>query len=301
MRIRIGAAAVLVVVLCASPAAFAGLYGLSSWTAGPPTSSVLYTVNSTTGVATPVVTVSGAVSLTGLSFLEDTLYATDALDVASYNFGWINLSSGVFTVLVDQLSVNWNGLASDNCAGLLYTIDQTGTAAGNVLKSITPAGGITTIATSMTIDGRGMAFRDATDGATPTPGILYATGYDTLLGTSLYTIDLTPGSTLGTSTLIGGMGLGLVSRIGLAYDEFTGTLYANDGKVGGELYTLNVATGAAMSVGVNGTPAGVWGIDGLAWLLEEGGGAPPIPLPGALLLGMIGAGLTGLLRRWKDE
>lgn len=249
----------------------AGLVGLSSGDPG-----ALFNINSATGAASHIVNVSpGITSLVGLEYLGGKYYATDVLPPGSgFAFGTIDPTTGAFTVLNTQGgSANWHGLAGNEAAGLLYTVDQD---AGNVLKSIDTAGVITTIGPT-TVDGRGMAYDDAN-------GILYATG-----GGSLWTVD----TATGVATLVGAMGVA-DGAMGLAYDELTDTLYANEGGVFGlgsaALYTLNVATGAATLVGANGAlPAGTRFLDGLTWVPDA------IPEPSAL--GLVALGLLALRRR----
>ena len=121
-----------------------------------------------------------------------------------------------------------------------------------------------------------MAFDDAND-------ILYATGSG-----GLYTVD----TTTGTSTLIGSMGIG-TGRIGLAFDELTGLLYANSSDTQ-SLYLVSIITGAATLIGAN----GIGGIDGLAWI--ESLEVSDVPVPAALplfLAGMAGLGFAGRRNR----
>jgi len=259
--------------LVASSPALAVLYGLSSSTPG-----TLYTIAPGSGLATAVGDLTGCdrVSYTGLSFLDGTLFGTDVY-VSGWKVGTIDTGSTAFTIVGDQDGASdWHGLASDEGAGLLYTVDYND---GYKLKSMTAGGVVTTIGTGTGIHGRGMAYDDGND-------ILYATGPGSS-AQSLYTVN----TATGTSTLIGAMGVS-TAYIGLAYDEVADILYANVGGTG--LYTVNVGTGDATFIGSKGTTAGS-GIDGLAWLGPQG---PEVPEPGTLVLGMMAvAAIAGLRKR----
>lgn len=237
--------------IACSQVAEAVLYGVSDGNPGH-----LYRINEVTGAAILVAPVTpGSVSLTGASFLGGELYATDVFDVGDL-MGTIDTSTGTYTPTISQgFSVNWHGLASDESAGLLYTIDID---FNYTLISITPGGVATLIGTGAGIDGRGMAFDDLND-------ILYATHSG---DSGLYQVD----TTTGVAQFIGNMGID-AGNIGLAYDEVAQTLYANDGSSSFSLYTVDVNTGLATLVGPNLAD----GINGLAWIVPE-------PTTGTLLL-----------------
>ena len=239
-----------------------GLYGLSS-----STPASIYMIDETTGAATWMADVGAPVdlgSLVGASFLGGELYGTDLLGPSgAFEAGTID-SGGAYAYVSDQDgSSNWHGLASSDALGLAWSIDIDD---GDILKSVTPSGTVTSIGAGAGIDGRGMAYDD-------TNGILYATNS---LDNSLYTVDITTG----LASFVGAMNLS-AGFIGLAFDETTQTLYANDGN-GAALYSVDAATGAAIRIGDNNFAD----IDGLAW----------IPEPASLSLLVFG-GLMLLRRR----
>lgn len=234
-----------------------GLYGVqSTWETG------LYRIDQETGEATLVSAPSNNASCAGASFLDGELYCTDVLDDDyRWTAGTFDLPTGAYTPISYQDgSANWHGLASSDAHGVCWSVDAD---AGNILKSLAPDGTTTTIGPAG-IHGRGMAYDD-------TRGILYAIGSG-----ALYSVDINTGA----SSYIGDIGIPS-NLIGLAYDESTQTLYANEGDTTMALYTLDTTTGAATLVGYNNVN---W-IDGLAW----------IPEPGSLSLLAIGVPL--MLRR----
>ncbi len=247
-----------------------GLIGLSS--AGP---AVLYSIDASNGTASPIVTLDTEVSLTGLAYLQGTLYGSDlcfekGLECETFFIGSIS-TSGITTFLSDQNgSSNWWGLASDEAGGVLYTIDNDNF---NILTAQFPDGSAVTIGSGAGISGPGMAYDNAN-------GILYVISGDG----SLYTVS----TVTGTSNLIGPTGIPGSIRFGLAYDECNQILYANDGG-SRQLYTLDVTTGAATLVGSNGVTDT---IDGLAWK----GSCGPNPIPTLSEWGIIAmAGLMGII------
>ena len=198
--------------------------------------------------ATPIVTLNGGASIAGLAFLNRTLYGVDLYDFPggiSLITHRVDINGRDYNVSEDQNgSHNWHGLAADEVNGILYAIDNDNS---NILTAQFPNGSVATIGSGAGINGPGMEYDD-------THGILYAITFDR----SLYTIS----TVTGTSNLIGPTGIPAESNyIGLAYDECNQILYANDGDLG-QLYTLDVTTGAGTLVGSNGVKDI---IDGLAW------------------------------------
>ncbi len=242
-----------------------GLIGLSS-----NTPAVLYFIDSSDGTATPIVTLDGNASITGLSFLQGTLYGVDLYDFpggsGGNDIGSIS-TGGIITFLSNQNgSANWHGLASDEAGGVLYTIDFNNS---DILTAQFPDGSVATIGSGVGFHGPGMAYDNAN-------GILYAISDER----SLYTVS----TETGTATLIGATGIPATSLdVGLAYDECNQILYANDGTLG-QLFIVDVTTGEATLVGSNGVDAV---IDGLAW---KGSCGPIInPIPTLSEWGMIAA------------
>ena len=108
-------------------------------------------------------------------------------------------------------------------------------------------------------------------------------GSDILYGISqssanLYTINQTTGAT----TLIGETGFEGSALSGLTFAS-DGTLY---GVINDSLYTINTGTGAATLIGVIGY-SGVSGLTAIA----------PVPVPGAVLLGILGLSAVGIKLR----
>jgi len=245
-----------------APLASAELYGLSSTTPG-----TVYTLDTATGAATPVVDLSNDIlaSIVDIEFLGGTAYACDILTNDGFSFGTIDLNTGAFTALSQQDgSANWFGLAAKESANILYTVDIDD---NNTLKSITPAG-VTTSIGGVGFNVYGMTYDSLTD-------TLYATD-----GQSLYTLD----QTTAAPTLIGTFGGPNDGSSDLAFDPTTNTLYLNSFDT---LYTVDQATGLASLVGPNN--AGGVPIDGLGNL------AAPVPEPTSMAA--IGLGLLALIRR----
>jgi hypothetical protein len=263
------AAALASLVSFAAPEpAKAALIGLSSSSPG-----TVYSIDQLTGGATALFNLTGttSASLVGLDFLGGTLYATDVF-AGGFRFGTIDMTTGAFTAINNQDgSANWHGLAANEAAGLLYTVDITD---NDELKSVTPTGVVTTIGpTGQSIIG--MAYDSVS-------AILYGVG-----SSSLYTLN----TTTGAASLVGSLGF-FCDRNGLAFDSATGALYLNTGDSDDcgvnstNLYRVDTLTGLATLVGDNGAVAGS-GIDGLAFQADS---SAAVPEPATLLL--LGSGLA---------
>ena len=265
------------------------LVGISS--SGP---SGLYSINPATGEATLITNLNGSASFTGLSFINGIIYASDLLNfpgsmVGEFSTGSISRSGVIRPLSTQNGSINWWGLASDDCDGrVLYTIDINN---DNILTVQLLDGSVETIGSGTGIRASGMAYDDAN-------GILYAVASEDIFDLSLYTVSIEDG----TSSLIGFIGEEFVADLaGLAYDEDNQILYLNDGP-NGLLYTLDVTTGEASLVGSNNVNAV---IDGIGWL-ETCPVVRPIPtlsewglLAMSAVLGIIG--ILNLLRRTKTR
>ncbi|MEZ6243751.1 MAG: hypothetical protein R3B57_12000 [Phycisphaerales bacterium] len=244
------------------------LYGIAD---GGDGSGVIYEIDTATGAASFVVELDADFGLLGgLTFLGGQLYATGLRNIpgaptSGSALGHIDLATGHVTYVSDlDGRINVQGLASNEAAGVFYGIDGF----ERKLLSITPSGIITPIGDT-TPDGRGMAYDDGA-------GVLYAISLDD----NLYTVD----TLTGAGTLIGAVDIPPTGfdQSGLAFDEFTRTLYVNDA-VGDSLWIIDTATGAPTLVGAN----GVDGITGLAW----------VPSPGASIIGIAMGGWLARRRR----
>jgi hypothetical protein len=252
-------------IMGAAGLAHSTLYGLDSFSPG-----TVYTVNTATGVATPLVTMPSGTqtSITDIEFLGGVAYACDVFG-SSGIFGSIDLTTGAYTPINNQGgSANWHGLGANESAGVLYAISSDFT--GSPLHSITPAGVITTIGNTG-LGGGGMTYDNNN-------GILYFSN-----GSNLWTIN----TTTAAPTLIGSLGVASNNASDLAYDGDTNTLYFNSHV--NQLYTVNVSTGAATLVGGNGFTSPQ--LDGLGWA--------PTPVPEPATLFALASGAVLLLRRRK--
>ncbi|NLG43106.1 MAG: PEP-CTERM sorting domain-containing protein [Phycisphaerae bacterium] len=224
-----------------------GLYGVQSGNDGQ---NGLFRIDPATGAATKLTSLDKDPSICGASFLHGELYVTDVLNwvpgTGYLLYNRLDTDTGIFAGIHDQgFDFNWHGLASSDSLGVTWAIGQ------DTNRSLirTDAAGNMTVIGPTGIDGNGMAYDDL-------HGILYATNYE---DSGLYSIDINTGA----ATYIGNTGV-RCDLVGLAYDEWTQTLYLNEADVTDSLYTVDVATGQATLVGANNFP---W-IDGLAWIPE---------------------------------
>jgi len=218
----------------------------------------------------------------------------------------VDTTTGAGT-LIGSLDSAMNAFGLADLGSQIYTFDQEADrivrldpGTGGTLATIDI--GVTTIGEgSITFRGDGMGFLTRSAGATGTmwsfdigaPSSLEVGSLDPsidgldfigdgLYGLSqstynLYTIDPTSAAT----TLVGPTGFSSTTALGGLTYAPDGMLYAvlND-----SLYTVDQATGAA-------TLVGAIGFDNVSGLTAA------VPAPGAILLGSIGAGLVGFLRR----
>ncbi len=239
-----------------------GLYGIQS--TDDVEETWIFRINSDTGEATRFARLSHGTSLVGATFLHGQLYASDVMSFDPLGFYGSIDANGQFNPIHDQgFDLNWHGLASSEALGVTWSISQQ----NNNMLVQTDLNGVMTMIGPTGIDGRGMAYDNGN-------GILYAVNST---DDSLYAVDILTG----VSTRIGATGV-RIDMVGLAFDEFTRTLYMNEGDATNSLYRVDVATGAATLIGAN----GFGNIDGLAW----------IPAPSSMVLLGFGA-LVGSRRQ----
>jgi hypothetical protein len=199
----------------------------------------LYSIALGTGHATLLTTTAG-IPENGIALLNGTLYTTDFLPPGSiFEFGILNPSNGQFTEVSNQGgSANWDGLATNVSAGLMYTVDNNH---NGVLTEVKPNGTTTTVGSGVGLTTMVSTAYDNLD------GILYGLG----INRGLYRIS----TITGLSALVGATGITDVGYgAGIAYDDSDRKLFLNDEVVStgvSSLYTVNTTTGLASLVGLN--------------------------------------------------
>jgi hypothetical protein len=268
-------ATIILMLVTAPTPAHAFLVGLSTRT------DDVYNINPTTGRASFLSNSGADYAGVGLAFVRGRLYASDAMlhmgEPWDVKTALVDIVNGKSSPLFSQdSSENWPGLAGNDAEGVLYSIGIE----DSILKRIDVTTGIvTSVGTGTGIDGRGMEYDNVNR-------VLYATNSQ---DNCLYRVN----TSTGVATKIGNLGIS-ATFIGLAMDQNTGVLYANQIAYDssqtpqvttgiGNLYEINKSTGSARLIGSNDAEF----IDGLAWLNEApnlsnikvGSSVSAIPLP----------------------
>jgi uncharacterized repeat protein (TIGR01451 family) len=193
----------------------------------------IYTIDTSTGVATSVGTLSFSTAAIARSPTTGLIYYTDLNATGGqYNVATWNPTTSANTILSGTINVYLPRLAfrSD---GTLYGMDS-----NNRLYTLSTATGAI-LTTSGPVTGGGLTTGLGGDIAFAPDGTLYL-----IAGTNLYRISGT------TSTLVGGTGTGTLAGLSFATD---GALYASDtGSATSLVYRLSTTTGAGTLVGNSG-------------------------------------------------
>jgi hypothetical protein len=250
---------------------------------GSPELSALYTIDTTTGVATRVQQFAGIhIYAGGLAYdaATDTMYATGALDsdTGTTRLFIINRFTGAVTVFAGMNPTNnlsGYGMSLNPVTGIMYA-----TGGGNQSTALFTINKNTGAETFVGLSGGqccvspfgfqmyGIGFRS--------DGTLFANGITLDDGAStLYSLNLADGH----ATIIGGHGVSVGRRLeysGLAFDT-NGTMFSlgSTSASAQGLYSVNPATGAATLIGDTVIHFGVDG--GLAFAPDQ-----PVPQPVAL-------------------
>jgi hypothetical protein len=274
-RTIIFAIACAVTLLALPPQAHASLLATDWALSG--TASNLYSLNTTTGVAT-LIGSTGQPRMVGLVVDEDSTIYTVSEETNS-GLWTLNPTTGAAT-LVGRLGFNLQegDMTIDPVSGQMYVSDGI----GDDLYTVDKTTGAATFVGSYGAIGRdvsGLQFFD---------GILYGLALGDSAGDVLVTVD----PTTGAATLVGATGTNFGVIAGMGRDPATDTTYVAGPLTGfgsdNQLYSINLTTGAATLVGpITGVAASLSGF--------SVAGEPDILIvPEPATLGLLGSAIGAL-------